>query len=166
MNTKNMHHMAAMSAAMRRLLAGMPLAKPENVEIASAQVASPAIIERMLDLARLGGTTFLPLFSADDEEILLERILIADGITGHRQIRLGCGKFIEKSDGTYAIASYDIDDAYEYAFVRNGRTLKRRAATPTMDRALGEMRGVQALVTLAASADCQNEASSACIMRM
>lgn len=161
------HHMAAMSAAMRMLLAGKRLSKPENVEIAAAFELSPAIIQRMLELGKFGGTTFLALFSADGEEALLERIVVMDGsTTGHRQIQLCCGKFIKKADGTYAIAGFDTDDCWEYVFARGGRTLMRRSAMPSTDRAFGEMRGAQALVTLAASAQCQKEAASACILGM
>lgn len=161
------HHMAAMSAAMRILLAGKRLAKPENVEIAAALDLSPAIIQRMLELGKLGGTTFLALFAADGEEALLEKVIIMDGsTTGHRQIRLTCGKFIGKENGTYAIASWDPQDAYEYAFARGGLSLVRRSALSATDRAFGEMRGAQALVTLAASAQCQKEAASAAVLGM
>lgn len=161
-----MMHVAAMSAAMRKLLAGKPLAKPDNVEIAAAQEISPEIIARMLELARLGGTTFLALFTVEGDEALFEKVMIADGSTGHRQIKIGCGKFIQKSNNSFAIASFDPEDAYEYAFTRKGRTLVRRSITPAASRALEEMRGIQALVTLAASDDCQEEARTACILNM
>lgn len=154
-------HMAAMSIAIRKLMAGHPLAKPDTLAIAAAEEVTTAIISRMLSVARMGGTTFLALFRVEDDEALLERIMICDGTTSKNVIQVGCGNFIAQADGTYAIASFNMEDGYQYTISRNGRRLRRRPTRHAADRALVEVRGIQALMTEAASADCQAEAVSA-----
>lgn len=160
MNT-NIIHMAAMSSAIRKLLSGKPNTKPETLLIAAAQEPTQAIIAQMLSIAKTGGTTFLALFSVEDDAVLLDRIMIVDGTTNPQIIQVGCGNFIEKADGTYAIASLSVEDGYEYVFNRGGRELKRRTVVHASDRALMEMRGIQALITKAASVACQAEAATA-----
>ena len=54
--------MAAMSAAMRILLAGHPLAKPDDLLIAASDEVTAPVIEMMMSHAANGRTTFLALF--------------------------------------------------------------------------------------------------------
>ena len=155
--------MAAMSAAMRVLLAGDPLAKPAELMIGASNEVTQPLIEMMMHHAANGRTTFLALFHIDGDTALLERIMVVDGTTTKRQINVGGGKFIQKADGSFAIASISTDDPYEYILCRNGWQLRRRSASNSIDRALMELRGMQALVTEAASAACQAEADSASV---
>jgi len=163
MRTSATTQMAAMSAAIRVLLAGDPLAKPADLLIAASNEVTPRLIEMMMSHAANGRTTFLALFHIDGDTALLERIMVVDGTTTKRQINVGGGKFIQKADGNYAIASISTDDPYEYTLCRNGRQLRRRSVENGSNRALMELRGMQALVTEAATAACQAEAASASI---
>lgn len=153
--------MAAMTAAMRVLLAGDPLAEPTELMICASNDVTPYLITAMLAHAANGRTTFLALFHIDEDTALLERIMVVDGTTSKRQINVGGGKFIKKADGTFAIASISTDEPYEYSLCRHGRELRRRSIENNTDRALMELRGMQALVTEAASASCQAEARRA-----
>lgn len=155
--------MAAMSAAIRVLLARDPLAKPPELMIGASSEVTRPLIELMMAHAANGRTTFLALFHIDGDTALLERIMVVDGTTTKRRINVGGGKFIQKEDGSFAIASISTDDPYEYILFCNGRQLRRRSAENSTDRALMELRGLQALVTVAASAECQAEASSASV---
>lgn len=163
MNTTVTTQMAAMSAAIRILLSGDPLAKPAELLVAAGNEVTPALIKMMVSHAGIGRTTFLALFHIDEDMALLERIMVVDGTTTKRQINICGGKFIEKADGSYAIASISTEDPYEYTLCRKGRQLRRRSVENSANRALMELRGMQALVTEAATAACQAEAASASI---
>ena len=62
-----------------------------------------------------------------------------------------------------AILSPNRDKPYEYAFSRNGRRLERRSVANVSDRALMELRGLQALLALAGTPACQAEANGASV---
>lgn len=156
-------HMAAMSSAMRMLLAGDPLAKPAELMIGASNEVTQPLIEMMMANASKGLTTFLALFHIDGDTALLERIMIVDGTTTKRQINVGGGRFVRKADGSFAIASISADEPYEYTLCRKGRQLRRLTVANSSDRALQELHGMEALVTQAATEACQQEGLSASV---
>ena len=161
--TNAVTHMAAMSAAMRILLANDPLAKPAGLLIAAANELTKPLIEIMMTHAANGRTTFLALFNVEDDTALLEKVLVVDGSTTKNQINIGAGKFVQKAGGSFAILSLNRQEQYEYTFSRNGNRLQRRSVMDVSDRMTMELRGVQALLAKAQTPSCQVEALSASV---
>jgi hypothetical protein len=155
------NQMAAMSAAMRRLLASDRLAKPRNLLIAAADGVTEGIAAMMMSHAREGRSTFLAIFQVERDAALLERVLIVDGSTKKSEINVLCGKFVQKADGSFAILSANRAQPYEYYFGRGGRRLERRPVGDDSNRAVMEMRGLQALMAKAATPACRAEARTA-----
>ena len=155
------NQMAAMSAALRVLLADHPLRKPVDLRIAASNEVTPEIISMMMSSAVAGGATFLALFDVEADTALLSRVMIVEGSTAKQQINIGGGKFVKKEDGSFAVLSINRDDPYEYTFSKDGQRLKRQAVPDSKDRGLMELRGMQALVIKAATAACQDEARTA-----
>lgn len=155
------NQMASMSAAMRMLLSGDRLAKPDNLLIAAASGVSESILDMMMSHAMQGRSTFLAVFDVEDDIALLAKIMIFDGSTKKGEINVGNGKFVQRADGSFAILSINRDDPYLYRFSRGGRRLERRAVSDDCKRAIMEMRGLQALVAKAATPACQTEARTA-----
>lgn len=89
--------------------------------------------------------------------------MIVDASTETNQINIGGGRFVEKADGTFAVLSINRDQPYEYGFSRYGNRLERRPVSQINDRAVMELRGLQALITKSGTAACQVEARSAFI---
>ncbi len=150
--------MAAISAAMRMLLSGQQLAKPDDLLIAAADGLTEALAEMMMLHAGSDCSTFLAIFQVEDDTALLEKILIVDASTKKGQINVGAGKFVQKADGSFAILSANREAPHEYRFSRSGRRLLRRAVEVDSSRAAMEIRGLQALLAKAASAECQTDA--------
>lgn len=161
--TNAVTHMAAMSAAMRMLLACDPLAKPVGLMIVAGNEVTQPLIEMMMTHAADRRTTFLLIFSVEDDTALLERVMVVDGSTTKNQINIGGGKFVEKADGTFAILSHDREAPYEYTFSRNGHRLRRQSVLDVSDRATTELRGLQALLVKAQTPACQVEALGASV---
>ena len=155
--------MAAMSAAMRTLLAGHPLAKPDNLLIAASDEVTAPVIELMMSHAACEYSTFLALFNIEDDTALLDRVMIVDGSTSKGEVNICGGKFVQKPDGKFAILSIARDQPYEYCLIKGGRSLVRRAVSDDSNRAVMELRGVQALIAKAGTPACQEEARTASI---
>ena len=155
------NQMAAMSAAMRMLLAGHRLAKPDNLLIAASNGVTEPIVDLMMSHAIAGRSTFLALFNVEDDTALLERVMICDGSTQKGEINIGGGSFVQTASGSFAIRSANRDAPYEYVFSRRGRRLERRAVLDDSNRAVLELRGVQALMAKAATPACRDEARTA-----
>ena len=158
-----MNQMAAMSAALRMLLADHPLRKPVDLRIAASNAMTPEIISMMMSSVAAGHATFLALFDVGADTAFLNRVMIVEGSTARQQINIGAGKFVRKADGSFAVLSIDRSNPYEYTFSKDGRRLKRQAVPDSKDRGLMELRGMQALVTKAATAACQIEARTASV---
>lgn len=156
--------MAAMSAAMRTLLAGHPVAKPDNLLIAASDEVTAPVIEMMMSHAARRHSTFLALFHIEDDTALLDRVMIVDGSTIKGEVNICGGKFVQKPDGKFAILSIARDQPYEYCLVKGGRGLERRAVDDDSNRAVMELRGLQALIAKAGTPACQAEARTASIM--
>lgn len=161
--TNAVTHMAAMSAAMRMLMASDPLAKPVDLMIGAANELTQPLIEMMLTHAANRRTTFLLIFSVEDDTALLERVTVVDGSTTKNQINIGGGKFVQKADGSFAVLSHNRAESYEYTLSRNGRRLQRRSVRDVSDRATMELRGLQALMSKAQTPACQVEAIGASV---
>lgn len=159
--TDTVTQMAAMSAALRMLLADHPLRKPDNLLIAASNEVTAAIINMMMSHASSGRSVFLALFEVDGGAALMSRVMIVDGSTTKGQINIGGGKFVKKGDSSFAILSINRNDPYEYAFDHGGHHLTRKAVVKSRDRALMELHGMQALITKAGTAACQAEARDA-----
>ncbi len=155
------NHMAAMSAAMRMLMSNDRRIKPDDLLIAAASGVSESILDLMMSHALEGRSTFLVLFHVEDDTALLEKIMIFDGSTTKDEINVGNGKFVQRADGSFAILSIDRDEPYLYRFSRGGRRLERRVVSDDSNRAIMEMRGLQALIVKAATSACQAEARTA-----
>lgn len=155
------NQMAAVSAAMRMLLAGDPLIKPDDLLIAAVNEVTGSVVEFMVSHAMQGRSTFLAVFNVDEGTALLERVLICDGSTLAGEINIGAGSFIQKANGRFAIRSANRDAPYEYFFSRGGRRLARRGVADDSDRAAMKLRGLQALMVKAATPACRAEAHSA-----
>ncbi|MXO76180.1 hypothetical protein GRI40_13255 [Altererythrobacter aerius] len=153
--------MGAVSAALRMLLANHQLAKPNDLLIAAADGVTETIIEMMMSHAFAGRSTFLAVFRTEDDIALLDRIMVVDGTSKKGQIDVCIGKFVRKADGTFALRSANREKPYEYVFDRGGRRLKRWAVKDDRDRAMMEIRGLQALMEKAATAACLEEGRSA-----
>ncbi|HEX8402670.1 MAG TPA: hypothetical protein VF628_13320 [Allosphingosinicella sp.] len=163
MNNKVVTHMAAMSAAMRMLLADDPLVKPADLLIGASNELTEPLIDMMMTHAAHGRTTFLALFHVEDDAALLERVMVVDGSTTKNRINIGGGKFVQRADGGFAILLLNRHDQYEYTFSRNGRRLQRRSVLGVSDRMTMELRGVQALLSKAQTPSCQVEALGASV---
>ena len=155
--------MAAMSAAMRILLAGHPLAKPDDLLIAASDEVTAPILQMMMSHAANKSATFLALFQIEDDTALLDKIMIVDGSTKKGEINICGGKFVQKPDGTFVILSVARDEPYEYCFSRRGRRLIRRAVSDDSNRAVMELRGLQAIIAKAGTPACRAEARTASI---
>ena len=152
-------HMAAVTAAMRMLLAGDRIVKPSVLLIAASTALTKSLIEMMMFHAAAKRSTFLAIFRDEDGTALLDTIVIVDASTKKGEISICGGKFIRKADGSFAIRSNNSDDAYEYRFANSGRRLIRRAAYGRGDRAVMELNGLRALLAKAATPECQEEAA-------
>lgn len=155
--------MAAVSAALRMLLAGHPERKPDELFVVASTGTTPELLDTMMSHALGGRTTFLAMFDVEEDRALLSRVMVVDGSTTKGQIQIGGGKFVKRADGSFAILSISRDDPYEYSFSSNGRRLQRRSVPDSKNRAMLELRGMQALLTKAATAPCQAEARSTSI---
>ena len=155
------NQMAAMSAAIRILLACDPLNKPGNLLIAATKGVTDAILDLMMSHALEGRSTFLAIFQVEDDIALLERIMVFDGSTKKGEINIGGGRFIQKACGSFAIRSLNRDEPYEYYFSRGGRRLARRSVSDNSQRAVMEIRGLQALMGMAATPACLDEVHTA-----
>lgn len=153
--------MGAVSAALRMLLANHQVTKPNDLLIAAADGVTETIIKMMMSHAFAGRSTFLAVCRTEDDNALLEKIMIADGTTKKGQIDVCVGKFVRKADGTFAVRSANREKPYEYIFDRGGRRLKRWAVKDDRDRAMMEIRGLQALMEKAATPACLEEGRSA-----
>ncbi len=157
-------HMAAITVAMRMLLANDPLAKPADLLIAASRALTEPLIDMMMSHAANGRTTFVALFNVDaDDTALLDKVMVVDGSTTKNQINIGGGKFVQKEDGRFAILLLNHRDQYEYVFSRNGRRLRRRAVKNVSNRMAMELRGMQALLSKAQTPSCQVEALGASV---
>ncbi|MEG3153494.1 hypothetical protein [Sphingomonas sp. RB1R13] len=161
--TNAIMQMAAMSAALRMLLAGDPLTKPDDLLICASNELTEQLIKDMVANAANGRTTFLTLFYIEDDTARLDKVMVVDGSTEKNQINVGGGKLVEKANGSFAILSLNRDKPYEYAFGRNGHRLERRSVADVTDRAMMELRGLQALLAMAETAACVAEAQSASV---
>ncbi|HEX8533837.1 MAG TPA: hypothetical protein VF662_06685 [Allosphingosinicella sp.] len=150
--------MAAISAAMRMLLAGDQIVKPRNLLIAAASGLTNQLIETMMSHAASKRSTFLAMFQIQGNAAYLEKVLVVDASTTKGEINIGAGKFIQKPDDTFAILSLNREQPYQYALRNSGRRLVRSPADIQGDRALMEFRGLQALLSKAATSECQREA--------
>ena len=155
------NQMAAMSAAMRMLLARDPLIKPDDLLIAAANEVTAGVVDLMMSHAIAGRSTSLAVFHVEEGAALLERVLICDGSTSMGEIQIGVGSFIQKASGSFAIRSANRDAPNEYFFSRGGRRLARRPVADDSDRAVMEVRGLQALMAKAATPACREEARTA-----
>ena len=153
--------MAATSAALRMLLADHSLRKPDDLLIAASNGVSLGVLNMMMSHAFDGRSVMLVLFDVDDDLALMSRVMVVDGSTTKGQINIGGGKFVRKADGTYAIWSINRDDPYEYGFSGSGRRLVRRAINDDSNRAILEIRGMQALIAKAGTPICLGEAYDA-----
>jgi hypothetical protein len=160
--TNPITQMAAMSAAMRMLLACNQRTKPNDLLIAASNKLTGQLIEMMMSHAAERRSTFLALFRVEDDTALLERIMIVDGSTKKDEIYVGGGKFVQKADGSFAILSIS-REPYEYGFSQGGRRLVRRAVKDDSNRAVLELRGLQALISKAQTPACRAEARTASI---
>ena len=151
--------MAAISAAMRMLLAGHPIAKPSNLLIAAASGLTEPLIETVMSHAASKRSTFLALFQIRGGTAYLEKVLVVDGSTKKGEINIGGGKFIRKPDGRYAILSLNRNEPYQYTLRNSGRRLVRSTADIEGDRAFMEFLGLQDLLSKAATPECQEEAA-------
>jgi len=161
--TNAVNQMAAMSAAMRMLLANDPLAKPADLLIGASNELSEPIIEMMMAHASQRRTTFMALFTIEDDTALLEKVMVVDGSTTKNRINIGAGKFVQKDDGSFAVLMCSCGGPREYSFSGDGRRLLRRDATGSSDRATMELRGLQALLAKAQTPSCQVEALGASV---
>ena len=150
--------MAAISAAMRMLLAGNLRAKPDDLLIAASNGLTAPIVEMMMAHAANKRSTFLILFHVEGDRALTEKVIIVDASTKKGEINIGGGKFILKSDGKFAISSMNREEPYEYRFDRSGRRLVRHKVRGDCNPAVMELRGLQALIAKAATFECQREA--------
>lgn len=155
--------MAAMSAAMRTLLAGHPLAKPDNLLIAASDEVTAPVIEMMMSHAANRRSTFLALFHIEEDTAFFDRVMIVDGSTKKGEVNICGGKFVQKPDGKFVIMSIARDKPFEYCLSLGGRRLLRRAVSDDSNRAVMELRGLQALIAKAATPACQDEARTASI---
>gem|GEM_PF-5201253 len=155
--------MAAMAAAARMLLAGHLYRKPDDVLIAACAGVPRNVIELMMQEAAHKRSTLLLIFSTVENTPFLERIMIVDASTEANQINIAGGKFVQKADGSFAVLSVNRDQPYEYAFSRCGSRLQRLPVSHIHDRAVMELRGLQALITKSGTDACQTEARSASI---
>lgn len=155
--------MAAMSAAMRMLLASDQLAKPDDLLIAAANELTGEFIQMMMSHAANRCSTFLALFHIEDDLALLERVMIVDASTTAGEINVGGGKFVQKADGSFGILSINRDEPYLYSFSKGGRSLVRTAVKDDSNRATMELRGLQALIAKAGTPACRAEACNASI---
>ncbi len=155
------NQMAAMSAAMRMLLANDQRAKPGNLLIAASNQVTEPILDMMMSYALQGRSTFLALFHVEDDTALLEKIMIFDGSTKKGEINVCNGKFVQRADGSFAILSINRDEPYLYRFSRGGRRMELRVVSDDRNRAVMEMRGLQALIAKASTPGCQAEARTA-----
>ncbi len=160
--TNPITQMAAMSAAMRMLLACNQRTKPNDLLIAASNELTGQLIEMMMSHAAERRSTFLALFRIEGDTALLERIMIVDGSTKKDEIYVGGGKFVQKADGSFAILSIS-REPYEYGFSQGGRRLVRRAVKDDSNRAVLELRGLQALISKDQTPDCRAEARTASI---
>ena len=161
--TNAVTHMAAMSAAMRMLLACDPLAKPVDLMLGATDELTQPLIEIMMGNAANRRTTILLIFTVEDDTALLERVTVVDGSTTKNQINICGGKFVQKADGSFAILSHNRAEPCEYTFSRNGRRLQRRRVNDASDRATMELRGLQALMAKAQMHACQVEGLGASV---
>ena len=150
--------MAAISTAMRMLLADNIRAKPDDLLIAASTGVTPSIAEMMMGHATDKRSIFLIIFHIEDELALMEKVMVVDGSTAKGEINIGCGKFVRKPDGSFAVLSISQAKPYEYRFNRSARRLVRRAVREEGNRALMELEGLQALIAKAATVECQTEA--------
>ncbi len=155
--------MAAISAATRMLLAGHVYRKPDDVLIAACAGCPGDVIEFMMRDAAQKRSTLLLIFSIVEDMPFLERIMIVDASTETDQINIGAGKFVQNPDGSFAVLSINREQPYEYVFSRCGSRLERRAKQHINDRAVMELRGLQALIIKSGTDACQAEARSAFI---
>jgi len=155
--------MAAISAAMRMLLAGDKLAKPDGLLIAAANEVTGDLIQMMMSHAANRCSTFLALFHIEGDTALLERVMVVDGSTKEGEINVGGGKFVQEADGSFAILSINRDEPYSYSFSKGGRRLVRMAVKDDSNRATMELRGLQALIAKAGTPACRAEARTASI---
>ena len=88
------NQMAAMSAALRMLLADHPLRKPVDLRIAASNAMTPEIISMMMSSVAAGHATFLALFDVGADTAFLNRVMIVEGSTARQQINIGAGKFV------------------------------------------------------------------------
>lgn len=161
--TNAVTQMAAMSAALRMLMAGDPLSKPADLFIAASNELTQPLIQTMMSHAANRRSTFLALFKVEGDTALLEKVIVVDGSTKKGQINVSGGKFVQKADGVFAILSLSRAEPYEYSFSRDRRRLQRRSVKDVSDRAMMELRGLQALLAKAETPDCQAEAHGAAV---
>jgi hypothetical protein len=141
--------MAAMSAALRMLLSGHPLAKPTNVQIIAAGAFPAREAAQFVSLAGTGQNTLLLVFNTDGAEPILRFVMVFDGVTDPDQVYAGTCSVIQKADGTFALLSQN-EEVFEITFSKMGRTLNRTRVQPE-NRASQEEAGLRALREMAAS---------------
>lgn len=156
LNQSAVKHMAAMTAAMRTLLADHKKLKPKDLQIVAATGLSESLVNMMLSTALGGCSTLLALFNIESPDTTLEKIFFVDGST-RKDINIGVGRFIQKTNGRFAILSANRDRPYEYAFSRCNRRLVRRAVQGDVDHAFMELNAMRALLAEAASPECRGE---------
>lgn len=161
--TNAVNHMAAMSAALRVLLARDPLTKPADLLIGATNELTSQLIEMMMEHAAHQRTTFLAIFQMEGDVALLEKVIVVDGSTEKNQVNIGAGKFVQRADGRFAIRSFNHALPYEYTFSRDGRRLQRRPVKHGCDEAMMELRGLRALLAEAETPLCQAEALGATV---
>lgn len=136
--------MAAAGVALRMLLAGDRLAKPDNLLIAASDGVTEPVLDMMMSHALQERSTFLAVFPVDNDAVLLEKIMIVDGSTKKDEINVCNCKFVQKANGNLANRAMNRDEPYEHIFSRGGRRLERRAVSDDSNRAVMQMRGLQA----------------------
>ena len=150
---------AAITAAMRMLLAGHPVAKPCDLLIAASTGLTEPLIEMMMSHAAAKRSTFLALFRDEAGTALLDKLIIVDAATNKSEINISGGQVIRKPDGSFAILSINRDQPYESRFSNAGQRLVRRTVHDQGNRALMEIEGLRALAAKAAMPECQEEAA-------
>lgn len=159
--TNATNQMAAMSVAMRMLLANHPLTKPTNLLIAACDGVAESTLDMMMRHGLEGRATFLAIFEVAEDIAFLAKVMIVDGATTKGEINVCNCQFVQKTNGSFAIRSMNRDQPYEYSFTRGGRRLQRRAVKDDSDRGIMEIRGLQALLAKAATPACRAEAFTA-----
>lgn len=150
--------LAATSAALRILLSGCPLAKPDNVQIVASLGFPATELAQFVGLAREGRNTILLIFEEQDGEAVFRQIIVVDGTSDTQQIYVGTCLPILKADGTFALLSQN-EDPQEICFVDKGTVLSRKAATVENQERLQE-RGLRALERKAESKEAMSEGFS------